>query len=182
MVCWRDHSAGASRSRVTPMPRGSRPAIAAPTRSGARNASEMVILTCRTLHRSRLAMLSAFAFASVRSSLSQRRPRAIDATRSARVSNRMGRACCGGVPAGNGLARLELAHLCDDTLFTQVGHELVHDAKPLVAAKNGPDSLSFLFIDGDLAIPGVIAERGHAADPQPLALGGGNLVADALRG
>src|SRR6266446_7602053 len=36
---WRDHSAGASRRRVTPMPRGSRPWTAAFTRSGARNAS-----------------------------------------------------------------------------------------------------------------------------------------------
>ncbi len=39
------HSAGASRSRSTPMPRGKRPSTAALTRSGARNASEMVILT-----------------------------------------------------------------------------------------------------------------------------------------
>src|SRR5437899_8213629 len=37
---WRDHSAGASRRRVTPMPRGSRPLTAAFTRSGARNASD----------------------------------------------------------------------------------------------------------------------------------------------
>ena len=44
------HSAGASRSRSTPMPRGKRPSTAALTRSGARNASEMVIFTCRTLH------------------------------------------------------------------------------------------------------------------------------------
>src|SRR5439155_27178680 len=50
---WRDHSAGASRRRVTPMPRGSRPSTAAFTRSGARNASEIVILTCRMLHLSR---------------------------------------------------------------------------------------------------------------------------------
>ena len=39
------HSAGASRSRSTPMPRGKRPSTAALTRAGARNASEMVILT-----------------------------------------------------------------------------------------------------------------------------------------
>jgi len=39
------HSAGASRSRSTPMPRGKRPSTAALTRSGARNASEMVMLT-----------------------------------------------------------------------------------------------------------------------------------------
>ena len=39
------HSAGASRSRSTPTPRGKRPSTAALTRSGARNASEIVILT-----------------------------------------------------------------------------------------------------------------------------------------
>jgi hypothetical protein len=44
------HSAGASRNRSTPIPRGSRPSTPARTRSGARNASEMVMLTWRTLH------------------------------------------------------------------------------------------------------------------------------------
>ena len=39
--CWL-HSAGASRSRSTPIPRGKRPSTAARTRSGARNASEIV--------------------------------------------------------------------------------------------------------------------------------------------
>ena len=42
--CWL-HSAGASRNRSTPMPRGSRPSTAARTRSGARNASDIVMLT-----------------------------------------------------------------------------------------------------------------------------------------
>jgi hypothetical protein len=46
------------------MPRGSRPSIAALARSGARNASEIVMLTLRALHPSRSAMLSAVAFAS----------------------------------------------------------------------------------------------------------------------
>jgi hypothetical protein len=46
--CWRDHSAGRSARRITPMPCGSRPSIAALTRSGARKASEIVILTSRT--------------------------------------------------------------------------------------------------------------------------------------
>jgi hypothetical protein len=50
--CWR-HSVGGSRSRSTPTPRGRRPSTAALTRLGARKASEMVILTCRTLHFSR---------------------------------------------------------------------------------------------------------------------------------
>jgi hypothetical protein len=42
--CWL-HSGGASRSRSTPMPRGKRPSTAARTRSGARNASDIVMLT-----------------------------------------------------------------------------------------------------------------------------------------
>ena len=104
-LCWRDHSTGASRRRVTPMPRGSRPSIAAFTRSGARKASDIVMLTWRTLHLSRLAMLSTFAFASSTSSLSQRRPRAIDAIKVARVSDRIGRAWCGGSEAGRSISR-----------------------------------------------------------------------------
>jgi hypothetical protein len=51
--CWR-HSVGGSRSRSTPMPRGRRPSTAALTRLGARKASEMALLTCRTLHFSRV--------------------------------------------------------------------------------------------------------------------------------
>src|SRR6267143_6067703 len=88
---WRDHSAGASRRRVTLMPRGSRPSTAAFTRSGARNASEIVILTCRMLHLSRAAICSTLVTVPATISSSQRRPRAIDATSVARVSARMGR-------------------------------------------------------------------------------------------
>jgi hypothetical protein len=57
-----------------------RPWMAATTRSGARIASEIVMLTLRMLHLSRLAILSALAAASDVSSSSHRRPRAIDAT------------------------------------------------------------------------------------------------------
>src|SRR6266436_7219747 len=77
---WRDHSAGASRRRVTPMPRGSRPLTAAFTRSGARNASEIVILACRMLHFSRAAMCSTLVTVPATISSSQRRPRAIAVT------------------------------------------------------------------------------------------------------
>jgi hypothetical protein len=47
------HSVGGSRNRSTPTPRGKRPCTAALIRLGARKASEIVILTCRTLHFSR---------------------------------------------------------------------------------------------------------------------------------
>src|ERR1700730_13450630 len=50
--------------------------MAAVTRSGARKASEIVIFTLRTLHLSRLAMLSVVAVSSAISSSSHRRPRA----------------------------------------------------------------------------------------------------------
>ena len=76
---------------------------AALTRSGVRKASEIVIFTLRTLHRSRLAMLPVVAVSSAISSSSQRRPRAIDATKVARFSGRIGRACCGDIPSGTRL-------------------------------------------------------------------------------
>jgi hypothetical protein len=50
------------------------------------------LLILRTLQPSRPAMVSVLDWGSVMSSLSQRRPRAIDATSSARLSERMGRA------------------------------------------------------------------------------------------
>ena len=91
MRCWRDHSAGSSQSLATPMPCGRRPSIAALTRSGARKASEIVMLTLRALQPSRAAMASTVISGTAVSSSSQRRPRAIDATRSARFSERIGR-------------------------------------------------------------------------------------------
>ncbi len=51
-----------------------------------------------------------------------------------------------------------------------------------IAAEDGPDPLGLGFVDGDLAVPGVIAKRRHAADPETLALGGRNLVPDPLGG
>ena len=49
---WRDHSADRSASRATPMPCGSRPSMAALTRSGARKASEIVMLIFRVVQPS----------------------------------------------------------------------------------------------------------------------------------
>ena len=72
---------GKSARRATPMPCGSRPSIAALTRSGARNASEIVMLTLRALHPLRSAILSAVAVASLVSSSSQRRPARPEPTR-----------------------------------------------------------------------------------------------------
>ena len=63
--CCLDHSAGNSVRGAMPMPCGSRPSMAALTRSGARKASEIVMLTLRTLQLSRFAMLSVVIDASV---------------------------------------------------------------------------------------------------------------------
>ena len=74
---WRPHSAGASRRRVTPMPRGSRPSTAACTSRGARNVSEIVILTCRMLHCSRAALCSTLTAPATISSSERRPPRSV---------------------------------------------------------------------------------------------------------
>ena len=85
------HSVGGSRSRSTPMPRGRRPSTAALTRLGARKASEMVILICRTLHFSRAQSSVTVVTRPETTSSSHRRPRAIALTRCARRSNCSGR-------------------------------------------------------------------------------------------
>jgi hypothetical protein len=102
---WRDHSAGASRRRVTPIPQGNRPSTAACTSLGARKASEIVILTCRMLHFSRVAICSSLMTVPATISSSQRRPRAIAATSVARVSARIGRGSCGEAEAGTMISR-----------------------------------------------------------------------------
>ena len=66
--------------------------MAALMRSGARNASEIVMLTLRTLQFSRCAIASTVIAGSVMSSLNHRRPFEIEAIRSARFSDRIGRA------------------------------------------------------------------------------------------
>jgi hypothetical protein len=75
----------------------------------------MVMLTWRKLHLSRVAMLSTFAFASFTSSLSQRRPRAIDAIKPGLRSYQ--RACCGGTEVGRSISRRRI------TVFCAMGHE-----------------------------------------------------------
>jgi hypothetical protein len=98
------------------MPRGSLPSMAALTKSGARNASEIVMLTFRALQPSRFAILSTLAVGSVVSSSSQRRPRAIDATSVARVSERIGRESLGDVGPDDRTSRRRVeAVLCQGT-------------------------------------------------------------------
>ena len=79
--------------------------MAALTRSGARNASEMVILTCRTLHFWRLAICSMLMAEPETISSSHRRPRAMALTRRARRSIRIGRTSFLGTPSGMRICR-----------------------------------------------------------------------------
>jgi len=74
-----------------PMPRGRRPSTAALTRLSARKASEMAILTCRTLQFSRGQSSATVVTRPETTSSSHRRPRAIALTRRARRSNCSGR-------------------------------------------------------------------------------------------
>jgi hypothetical protein len=91
---WRGHAIGASNRRATPIPCGSPPSTAAWTRLGARNASEIDILTWRLLQACREAIPSIVA-APASISDSHCRPRAIAVTSFARVSERIGRASAG---------------------------------------------------------------------------------------
>ena len=63
----------------------------------------------QTSRLTRSAML--VAVSSARSSSSQRRPRAIDATKVARFSERIGRACCGDIPSDRRIAILRSVSL-----------------------------------------------------------------------
>jgi hypothetical protein len=74
------------------------------------------------------------------------------------------------------------ANLGHDALLTQVGHEQAEGAEPQIAAEDGPDPVSLSVVDGYLAVSCVVAERRHATDPETLAFGSGDLVADALGG
>jgi hypothetical protein len=86
--------------------------MAALTRSGARKASEIVMLIFRVVQPSRPAMLSEVAAGSAMSSSSQRRPRAIDATRSARFSDRIGRAFLDAKDSGKTIHDVEWVPSC----------------------------------------------------------------------
>ncbi len=73
------------------MPRGRRPSTAALTRLGARKASEIVILTCRTLHFSRAQSSATVVTRPETTSSSHRRPRAMALIKRVRRSNCSGR-------------------------------------------------------------------------------------------
>src|SRR6516164_8475907 len=84
--------------------------------------------------------------------------------------------------AADGLAGLERADLGDDASLAQLSHQQIEAAELEIAAEDGPDPFRLSVIDADLSTFGVIAEWGHASDPEPLALGSRDLVADTLGG
>src|SRR6476660_7893223 len=83
--------------------------------------------------------------------------------------------------AADCVSSLQGADLADDALLAQVRHQQVEAAKLEIAAEDGPYRIGLGLVDGYLAVLRVIAKRRHAADPETLALGGCDLVADALR-
>ena len=77
---------------------------------------------------------------------------------------------------------LECSQLGDNPPLPEIGHQAVEAAKPEIAAEDGTNPLGLLINHHDLAVLGRVSERHDATHPEPLALGGGDLVADALRG
>ena len=98
------------------------------------------------------------------------------------VAKQMGEwtACEG--DAAHGFSCLQSPHFGDNASSAQVRHQQVEAAELEIAAEDAPDAVGLGFIDGDLAVLGVVAQWRHAADPQALALGGGDLVPDAFGG
>jgi hypothetical protein len=98
------------------------------------------------------------------------------------VAQQMGKRTAGEGDAAHSLSRFQHARLGDHATPAEVRHQQAQAAEPKIAAEDCADPLGLGRIDRDLAVLGVVAEWRHAADPETLALGGGNLVTDALRG
>src|SRR5207245_4689709 len=98
------------------------------------------------------------------------------------IAQKMGERATGEWDAANRAPGLERSHLGDDPPLAKVGHQQVEAAKLQIPPEDGPNALSLLFNHDDLAVLGRVSERGYAPDPQPLALGGRDLVAAALGG
>src|SRR6202140_3653084 len=73
--------------------------------------------------------------------------------------------------AAGGRSGLQRANLGDDALFAQLGHQQVQAAKLEITAEDHAHPVRLRLVDSDPSLVGVVAERDHAADPEPLALG-----------
>src|SRR5260370_6418701 len=98
------------------------------------------------------------------------------------VAEKMGERAARERDPSDGLAGLKRSHLGEDPALAEVCHQPVEAPNLEIAAEDGPNPLSFFLNHDDLAVFGLVSQRRHAADPKPLALGGGNLVPDALGG
>src|SRR5258708_40305785 len=98
------------------------------------------------------------------------------------IAQKMGERAAGEWDAADRAPGLERSHLGDDPPLAKVGHQQVEAAKLQIPPKDGPNPLSLLFNHDDLAVLGLVSERGYAPDPEPVALVGRDLVADALGG
>src|ERR1700704_804860 len=67
--------------------------------------------------------------------------------------------------AADGLACLQGAELGNNALLAQIAHEGGEAAKVKIAPENDSHPLGLFFVDPDLAILGIVAERYHPADP-----------------
>ena len=78
------------------------------------------------------------------------------------------------------LATLVLRRLVTMPRAVEFGDQLAEGFQFEVAAEDGADGLGLGFVDDQLLVPGVVAERDRAAGPFALAAGGGDLVPDPL--
>jgi hypothetical protein len=98
------------------------------------------------------------------------------------IAQKMGEGTTGKRDPANYASALKMPHLGDDPPLAQVGHQAVEAAKLQVPPKDGPYPFGLLLDHDNPAVLAGISERGDAPDPQPLALGGCDLVADTFGG
>jgi hypothetical protein len=84
--------------------------------------------------------------------------------------------------ASAGLARAEGPRPGADVFGPEVPDEFVSAGYLEISAKDHPDPFGLVLHDGKLAVLQLIAKGEEASHPQPFALGGSNLVPDALGG
>src|SRR5262245_18233349 len=93
----------------------------------------------------------------------------------------MGEGAAGERDASDRSAGLEDSCLGDNLPLAQICHQAVEAAQLEIAAEDDPHPLGLPLNHDDLTILAGVSEGNDAADPQPLAFGGGDLVADAFR-
>src|SRR5262249_36270166 len=98
------------------------------------------------------------------------------------IAQEVGKRTSGERHPANRAPGLEQSQLGDDPPLAKVAHQAVEAAKLEIALEDGPNALGLFFNHDDLRVLSRVSEGDDAADPQPLALGGGDLVADALGG